>query len=119
MKIIGIVGSRTRSTSIVFSIIEKKFLELYEDGDWICSGGCGQGADKFAEQLAKQKGVPILIFYPNYKKYGVPATFIRNSEIAKHSNILIACVSHDRTGGTEDTIKKFLAEKEKEKLYLL
>jgi hypothetical protein len=119
MKTIGIVGTRTRNTSIAFSEIEKKFLELYEEGDWICSGGCEKGADRFAEQIAKQRGIPILIFYPNYKKYGKPATFVRNKDIASNSDILIACVAHDRTGGTENTINHFIKMKGAEKLYLI
>jgi len=31
---------------------------------------------------------------------------VRNTLIAKDCTVLIACVAEDRTGGTEDTIKK-------------
>ena len=48
--------------------VRDKFFEIYEDGDWICSGGCKKGADRFAEMIAKE-GIPILIFYPNYPNY--------------------------------------------------
>jgi hypothetical protein len=87
--------------------VEKKVLELYEDGDWLCSGGCSRGGDRFAEVIAKKYGIPILIFYPNWKKHGKGAGIIRNTKIAAFSTILIACVSKGRTGGTEDTITKF------------
>jgi len=107
-KIIGIVGTRRRYSAETFDKIVEKFSEVYEEGDWIVSGGCPQGGDRFAEMIAKQWGVPILIFYPNWKKYGNPkAAFIRNSFVAFHSDILIASVAEDRTGGTEDTITKW------------
>ena len=41
------------------------------------------------------------------RKFNRAAGFIRNTPIAGHADILIACVSDDRTGGTEDTIKKY------------
>ena len=107
MKHIGIIGTRRRDTAQAYSMIREKFFELYEDGDWIVSGGCPKGGDRFAEKIAKEFGIPIIIFYPNWKKHGNAAGIIRNGDIAKKSDIIIACVSGDRTGGTEDTLKKF------------
>ena len=108
MKKIGIVGTRSRNTEKDFNKVYNAFDKIYEDGDWIVSGGCPKGGDYFAELIAKKKGVPILIFYPNWIKYKKAAGFIRNTYIAEESDILIACVANDRIGGTEDTIKKFL-----------
>jgi hypothetical protein len=71
------------------------------------SGGCPTGADNFAEQLAKKWQIPILIHYAKWDKLGKRAGFARNGDIAKDADVLIACVAEDRTGGTEDTIKKF------------
>lgn len=116
---IGIVGSRRRDTAKDRAIVTKKFMELYEEGDRIVSGGCPTGADKFAEIIAKANGIPIIIFYPNWKRYEKKAGFERNTYIAEESDILIACVAEDRKGGTEDTIKKFLKTHEKENLYLV
>jgi len=110
MKTIGIVGSRKRNASQDYELVKTKFFELYEKGDWLCSGGCPQGGDRFAEQIAKEYGIPILIFYPNTKELGVQGFFVRNSEIANHSDVLIACVSKERKGGTEDTINKFISK---------
>lgn len=105
------------------NVIEEKLFEIYEEGDWIISGGCPRGADRIAEGIAKSRGIPILIFYPNWKKYRKSAGLIRNTEIAKNSDILIACVSDDRKGGTEDTIKKYMrlceVNNRKEDLYLV
>lgn len=119
MKIIGIVGTRKRDYGKDFEAVRTKFLELYKEGDWICSGGCPTGGDRFAELIAKTYGIPILIFYPNWKQYGKKAGFIRNTYIANSSDLLIACVADDRIGGTEDTIKKFLKNKLENSLHLV
>ena len=107
MKIIGIIGTRRRNSNDAYRKVRDEFINHYKEEDWICSGGCPKGGDRFAEMIAQEFGVPIIIFYPNWKKYGKNATFIRNSEVAKKSDIIIACVAYDRTGGTEDTLKKY------------
>ena len=107
MKKIGIIGSRRRDEEEDFQKVSDEFLLNYLKGDSIISGGCPKGGDRFAERLAKLYRVPIKIYHADWKKYGKPAGPIRNTDIAKESDILIACVSSDRTGGTEDTIKKF------------
>lgn len=106
-KKIGIVGSRRRNKKEDFKLIKDKLLEYYEEGDIIVSGGCRSGADRFAETLARDLGITIIIHHANWDKYGKKAGLIRNTKIAEDSDWLIACVSSDRTGGTEDTIKKF------------
>jgi len=108
MKIIGIIGTRKRDKFKDYKVIEKEFFKNYEEGDWICSGGCPRGADRFAEKIAKKNGIPMLTFYANWTKNGLGAGMVRNTDVAKNSNILIAVVSNCRTGGTEDTIKKFI-----------
>lgn len=106
MKKIGIVGSRRRNSSEDFRILNEKFIEIYENGDEIVSGGCYSGADNMAEIIAKEKQVPIKIYYAQWDKLGKGAGFARNTDIARDSDILIAVVAEDRTGGAEDTIKK-------------
>jgi len=76
----------------------------------IYSGSCKQGADAFAELLADILAIPNtnrLWFPADWNRYGRGAGLRRNTDIAKSSDVLIACVAADRTGGTEDTIKKF------------
>ena len=119
MKKIGIIGTRRRDNPAAFKAVETKFLQLYEEGDWIVSGGCGKGGDRFAEVIAKKYGIPILIFYPNWKKNGRGAGLVRNTDIAENSDIIIACVANDRTGGTEDTIKKYVKASLMEDVHLV
>lgn len=113
---IGIVGSRRRNSTKDFQLVEKTFLSIYQEGDELVSGGCPQGGDFFAEALAKKHQVPIKIHYAKWNLLGKSAGFQRNGTIANEADILIACVSLDRTGGTEDTIKKF---KEPDRVILL
>jgi hypothetical protein len=118
MKIIGIIGTRRRDGKEAYYKIKEKFLQVYEVGDIICSGHCSQGGDRFAEVLISKYKTGKLIFPANWKKYGKGAGFIRNTDIAENSDILIACVAKDRKGGTEDTIKKYL-KRGKKKLFLV
>lgn len=104
---IGIIGSRRRNTQDDLIAVELAFLSIYQQGDHIVSGGCDTGGDRFAEYLAKKHQVTILIHYAQWKRHGKSAGFVRNGDIAADSDLLIACVATDRTGGTEDTIKKF------------
>jgi hypothetical protein len=108
MKIIGIVGSRRRNTAADYEKVRQAFMDIYEDDDRIVSGGCSQGADSFAEIIAKSVQVPIMIYYAQWNKLGKRAGFARNGDIAEDSDVLIACIAEDRTGGTEDTIRKYL-----------
>jgi len=117
-RVIGIVGTRGRDDQFSYKLVEQKFLSIYEEGDFICSGGCSKGGDRFAEMIAKDHGIPIIIFYANWKKFGKGAGFVRNSDIAKNSDLIIACVMRHqegvekvlkrKTGGTEDTLRKYV-----------
>ena len=107
MKYIGIVGSRRRNEESDYRLVLEAFYNFREPGDIIVSGGCWAGADRFAETIAKKEQVPILIYYAEWDRLGKGAGFARNGDIAAKSDILIACVAPDRTGGAEDTIKKF------------
>jgi len=117
--IIGIVGSRRRNDTKDYMIVRDKFFELCGEDDIICSGGCSRGGDSFAHYIAQNFGIPIIVFYPNWKDIGRSAGFVRNTYIAQISDILIACVSEDRRGGTEDTIHKFLRYHKKEYLHIV
>jgi len=131
VKTIGIVGSRRRNTEEDFWQVRGEFQRIFQKGDNIISGGCLKGGDKFAERLAKIYNIPIIIHYPNkenldpilIKKNSRAAyaviNYARNTLIAQDSDVLIACVTPDRKGGTEDTIKKFVKIHGKENLYLI
>lgn len=121
-KIIGIIGSRRRNTDEDYKAVYNEFKKWYNEGDKICSGGCKKGGDRFAEIIARKIGLTeenggLILHLPKKPPQGSPrweytkANYERNDLIARDSDVLIACVALDRTGGTEDTIRKFIRMK--------
>lgn len=82
---VAIVGSRT------FKNLDgiRKFIELLDRGTIIISGGA-VGVDRCAEKKAKELGMRTLIFPANWDRYGKRAGFLRNQEIVKNSDYVIA-----------------------------
>lgn len=114
--IIGIIGSRRRNLPEDFQKIRKAFFRKYLEGDRIVSGGCKEGGDQFADEIARQYGIPIITHYPNRSALDktLPVrvayariNYARNASVARDADALIACVAPDRKGGTEDTIRRF------------
>jgi hypothetical protein len=116
VKKIGIIGTRKRNIITDYHCVKDAFFKIYKEGDWIVSGHCPKGGDAFAERIAYDHGIPILIFPP--EKLRREYFFARNTLIAVHSDILLACLinPHEsleeiykrKSGGSEDTIRKFL-----------
>lgn len=108
---LGVVGSRRRDTEQDKIAVKEAVCCFVKPT--LVSGGCPRGADRFAEELAEELGLEIIIFYPkvtndkgrwSYAK----ACYDRNKLIAQKSDVLIACVAPDRKGGTENTIQEFI-----------
>lgn len=109
-KVIGIVGSRRRDGLEDLIACENAFANLYQPGDSLVSGGCRQGGDKFADIIARTWGLTIVTHYPRIREHDSPECFfVRNTLIAEDCDVLIAVVAPDRTGGTEDAVRKALA----------
>lgn len=116
MKKIGIIGTRKRNIITDFHQVKEAFFEIYQEGDWIVSGHCPKGGDAFAEKIAYDYGIPILLFPP--KKKIREEFFARNTLIAEWSDVLIACLVNPQdslediykrtSGGSEDTLRKFM-----------
>lgn len=112
---IGIIGTRKRNTRTDFELVKITFFENYKEGDWIVSGHCPIGGDAFAERIAFDHGIPILLFPP--KKTTRKEFFARNKLIAQNSDIIIACLVNPeqslrdilqrKSGGSENTLKHF------------
>lgn len=107
-KWIGIVGSRRVNSGMDQIRLQVALDKIYKPGDRIVSGGCPQGADNFAEIIAKTRQIPILIFYAEWNRSGKGAGVIRNTDIVTTADVIIALPAQDRTGGTEDSIRKAL-----------
>jgi hypothetical protein len=118
-KFIGIIGSRRRDEEEDFDLIHKEFQKLWEPNKdiVIVSGLCPQGGDRFATILY-QKYRTRKLWFPAEWHIGRHAGFVRNTEVARWSDYLIATPAPDRKGGTEDTIKKFTRFHEHDKLVI-
>ena len=110
---LGIVGSRRRAKTEDHLILRQRVIDL--NPEMIISGGCPTGADAFAEQIAREMGIPILIYYPKLdslrtytRQQVIEAMYARNKLVAIKSDYLIALVASNRKGGTENTIKYFV-----------
>jgi hypothetical protein len=106
-KVIGIVGTRGRDSAADYHMVANQFKAIYKDGDTIVSGGCPKGGDRFAEQIARRFQVPIMIHHAKWNKFGKPAGFIRNKDIARDADVLIICITRYISGGAENTMKAF------------
>lgn len=74
----------------------------------IVSGGC-RGTDTMAEEYAKEKGIQMVVFKPNWIKYPWAeskslAYTMRDQEIAKYCTHMIAFPSKEKGKGTQITI---------------
>lgn len=62
---------------------------ITEDDVEIVSGGA-KGADRLGEKFAKLKNIPLKVFIPDWDTYGKSAGHIRNKQMAKYADKLIA-----------------------------
>ena len=78
---IAVVGSRS---------VTKIDLDAYVyEGDEIVSGGAA-GVDRLAAEVAKEKGLTLVEFLPQYHRYGRAAPIVRNKQIVDYADRVIA-----------------------------
>jgi hypothetical protein len=96
-----VAGSREINdySLIVKGINDSKF-EITE----LVSGG-PRGVDYLGEKWANANGIKITRFYPDWNKYGKAAGPIRNGEMAKYADVLIA-FHRNNSRGTANMIKQ-------------
>jgi hypothetical protein len=88
MKVI-IAGGRNFENYTLLKLKCNAILNEVKDEIQIVSGGA-KGADKLGERYAREKGYICKIFEADWDKNGKAAGFIRNEEMAKYSDSLIA-----------------------------
>lgn len=81
----------------------------------IVSGGA-KGVDTLAERYAKEIGRPMVVFKPDYKRYGRGAALVRNTQIIEYADVVYAFWD-GRSKGTRDAINK--AQKMGKILYVI
>ena len=85
---LAIIGSRTFTDSELAWNTYKN-LPFLDQVTQIVSGGA-KGADSIAELLAKWSGKEMIVYYPDWDKYGKQAGFIRNRLIINDSDCVLA-----------------------------
>lgn len=85
---IAIVGSRSFSDyDMMQKFIKSKInIDIITD---VISGGA-DGADTLGRLFAKNNGINLVEFYPNWQKYGKTAGHIRNKSIVSASDVVFA-----------------------------
>ena len=97
-----IAGSRDIEDPIVH-VEEAMYLSGIPTTE-VVSGGC-RGVDQAGEQWAKSRGIPIVRFLPDWDRNGRAAGPIRNVEMAKHADALVAVRrSNGASRGTDNMI---------------
>ena len=82
---VAIVGSR----DVDLSQLDWLDQQVPPDCDGFVSGGA-RGVDQMAVQLADKRGVPCWEYLPDYARYGRGAPLVRNREIVKQADLVLA-----------------------------
>ena len=103
---IGIAGSRRRTDR---EAVEAYIAEL-TPGTVVVTGGA-RGPDRWAEEAARSGGLAVAVHKPDLEAVrarweATDRYYARNQAIVDDSDRIIAFVAPDRTGGTEDTIRR-------------
>lgn len=86
---LAVVGSRTFSD---YDLLKSKLNEIQTASGKITqiNSGGAFGADRLAERYAVEYSIPTRIFLPDWNKYGKRAGPLRNEEIIKCSDKVVA-----------------------------
>ena len=82
---VAIVGSR----DVDLSQLDWLDQQVPPDCDGFVSGGA-RGVDQMAVHLADKRGVPCWEYLPDYARYGRGAPLVRNREIVKQADLVLA-----------------------------
>lgn len=117
---IAIVGSRSLEDYVFFRSRISYWImffqkEYKEDLDINIISGGASGIDSIASKYSFEYNYPLIEHKANWDRYGKPAGFIRNQQIAKECDILI-CFWDGKSKGAKNTYD--IAKKKGRKVYL-
>jgi hypothetical protein len=101
-----ICGSRSiRDQDLVEHLIELYATELSENGKFVSEviEGGAKGVDEIAGLWACKKNIPVTVIEPQWRIHGLAAGPIRNEEMVKLGDAVIA-IWNGRSRGTASTI---------------
>lgn len=88
MFVLAIIGSRNFNDYNLLKGVCDNIRNKY-DITHIVSGGA-KGADSLGEQYAELNGLRKIIYLPDWEKHGKAAGFIRNKEIIRDADFVVA-----------------------------
>lgn len=106
-----IAGSRSIKD---YKIVKQGFIDSGLNPTEIVSG-CANGVDRLGEHLAKELNIPCALFPANWEDLGKRAGYVRNVEMARYADGLLA-FWNGRSPGTKHMID--IAKKEQMLLYV-
>ena len=123
---VAIIGSRRYENKKKIKDFVFKLKQQYGDKTIVVSGGCKQGADRYAKKYALELGLQYEEYPPFHEvhnlycvlpesRYDKPFSmrnfFVRNKQIAENSDVIVAFIPDGiKSNGTDSTInyaKKF------------
>jgi predicted Rossmann fold nucleotide-binding protein DprA/Smf involved in DNA uptake len=100
---VAVVGSRTfTNRELLFAKLDE-LQRLHGPFSLIVSGGAA-GADSLAEDYALAHEIEVLVLEPEWKRYGRGAGRVRNEQIVKAADMVVAFWNGE-SRGTANTIE--------------
>lgn len=98
MKTVICGGRHVKDPGIVYAaVLDSKFTIT----EVVCGGA--RGADELGRQWAEQRGIPVKMFLADWDKFGKSAGAIRNNDMAKYCEQVIA-IWNGKSHGTKNMI---------------
>ena len=104
VKVLAVVGSKTFDDKKFLEEKMNETMEKYKNIDTFVSGGA-RGADTLGENHAKRLNLLPIILKPDWKTHGKKAGNMRNDDIIKKAQVVLAFWD-GQSKGTADSIKK-------------
>lgn len=111
-----VAGGRDFYDHPLLSASLDKIISEYPDCEIVIVSGRAQGADLEGEAYARRKEYKIRFFPADWKRYGKAAGHIRNEDMAKNAEVLVA-FWNGSSSGTKNMID--FAEKYSLKTYVI
>lgn len=107
---LAIVGGRDFRNQTLFDQSIKSLLETYplDTIDAVVTGGA-KGADEMGKCWAVDNNIPVILFLPNWRKYGKAAGILRNGKIVDKATIMLAFWD-GKSPGTKNSIQRARAK---------
>lgn len=100
-EVVLITGSRDWSQTV---LLKERLASLDPQRTMILHGGA-RGADTHAARLASERGIPTQSYPPDYESFGKSAPHVRNDEMLKHADRVLAFWD-GKSPGTKSVIDK-------------